>query len=219
MLPKDLQKLVEDTVVASKLDVTEADDLRRELTAHCDDQLEDLITQGIAESKAIPYIIKQFGETATIGEALYMVHQRYERIPLIGPILYYAPFCQAVNMFFQHCILLSVVFWLMIKPISIAHTRMIVITVFCCIALVQGVWLYVRCTDRVETLLLSYIPFFIFIITFQTNELAKDYFLQLPPSEFNFIRGLVLLIVIVIHCTSVTIGSIGGLLLRKFKFL
>lgn len=113
---KDLVQLAEATASASHLSRAEKEELTKELLSHFFEQEYEMNLQGNREEQNVKKIKASFGNPDEIGKQLHMVHQRYEKIPLIGPLFYYRPVVTAFKLFFAQLfgwLLLTVIIWLM----------------------------------------------------------------------------------------------------------
>lgn len=80
-------KIIEQTISAAKFSGAEAEELRKELTAHFSAASQDLLLSGKPETEAIT----NFGDPELIGAAVERSHEPHAHWPLIGDLLYYSP--------------------------------------------------------------------------------------------------------------------------------
>lgn len=122
-----LQDYVQRIIRSSTLSKYEQEDLQKELIAHMRDAERDALLNnpGVSHDLLAQDIIEEFGDPQELAKQFHMVHRRFERLPFIGPFLYYLPFIGAIRVCIVACI-------------SILAT----ITAFMVPALISGSYLY-----------------------------------------------------------------------------
>lgn len=193
------QKIIQQTLDASHLSDEEKAELERELRAHILDHARELELNGYSEKEIIETITRAFGDTEEIGQQLFLVHRRFERIPWIGPLLYYRPFTLGVQLFVIHCIVLFVWFSkLFFVLIAVVEQRFnhyystvdgvtgmlqsfdvappFIIAFITIIPLFEGIWAAIRVQSRsilFESFAVSYIPIFFFLFSYLLNQVLE----------------------------------------------
>jgi hypothetical protein len=177
----DLRHIVEATVSASHLSAEEKTKLQKELMAHMQDVEHELQLKGVKEQDIARTIAKSFGSPEEIGKQLYMVHHRFEYIPVIGPLFYYAPVRLATKLFISHWLIgivpLSVPLWLRYYDESgyegfIAGVYFLFILSY---SIGQGIWAqhkFKRFSDAIEAMILSHLPFLLVFFLYILNRMV-----------------------------------------------
>lgn len=75
MLPKALEEYIVIMLRQSDLSFDDKEALRKELTSHFHEQVNQLALQGCSEARAVSFILKHFGSPELIGRELFYVHR------------------------------------------------------------------------------------------------------------------------------------------------
>lgn len=169
---KLLHDIVQKTVDASRLTDVEKGELQKELTVHIADHARELELQGCSEEKVITEIQRAFGDAQHVGEQLFLVHRRFEKIPWVGPLFYYQPVRLAVQVLIGDIlvlvtgigVLMSFSITGIVEIFGDDAAEPILFSSIALLPIMQGVWLGHRAVsvkNFFAVIALSLVPFFL----------------------------------------------------------
>lgn len=182
-MPKELAQLISKILQSSQLTEEEQEELQKELLSHFLDKITELELQGKSESQIIQLITQEFGDPQVLGEQLFLVHKRFEKIPWIGPLLYYVPARMGVRLLLTHLLLyllgLAMVMLFLphlfdVYPVDVAMLlERLLLGVFVLLTVLQGLLISQKVHtfgSFIETVFTSYLPlvcvaFFLLLVT------------------------------------------------------
>lgn len=174
-MPKELLGLITKILETSDCTPEEKAELQKELSSHFLDAMRELELQGKSESEMIKIIKQEFGDPELLGQQFFMVHKRFEKIPWIGPLLYYVPAKMGIRLLLTHLVLYSAsVFTLFLvtgyDDVGLnlfPFLQKIVFTCFILLSIAQGVLIsrhIGKWRPFLESVITSFIPFIAILI-------------------------------------------------------
>lgn len=170
-MPKELLQLISRILDQSGCSAEEKEELKKELSSHILEAIKELELQGKSESAIIQSIKQEFGDPDELGQQFFLVHKRFEKIPWIGPLLYYVPARMGIRLLLTHLILYmsSLAFLMFVLPLLLDSQsestaqliEKIFFGTFILLSLAQGVMVskkIIRLSSFGETVITSFIP-------------------------------------------------------------
>jgi hypothetical protein len=213
-LPQEVEEKIEHILQSSRLVHDELEELRRELESHFVESIYDRELDGSTVREAVT----EFGDSQQIGKQLYFANRKYERLPLIGELLYYPPFLLTVLMIFS-TIGLAILATLTLDNVNMSSHSTIVIPAATIgfLALLQGGWLKFHThtsRDLLATLALTYTSLAILVIFLELN-FRQGY--TISDADFLVVAMLGLLLHLGLILSGMTMTTLIQLITKRYE--